>query len=39
VPNLIHSTGTPAGIAEILGDVIEATIEKIGTLKNYVVGY
>jgi hypothetical protein len=31
---------TKAGIAEIFpGDVIEATIEKIGTLRNYVVGY
>lgn len=36
-PGDIISTGTPAGIAPIHpGDIIEATVEKIGTLRNYV---
>jgi len=36
-PGDIISTGTPEGIAPILpGDIIEATVEKIGTLTNYV---
>ena len=34
----IIATGTPGGVGPILpGDVIEATIEKIGTLKNQVI--
>lgn len=37
-PDDIIATGTPAGIGPIIpGDQIEATIEKIGTLKNRVV--
>jgi 5-oxopent-3-ene-1,2,5-tricarboxylate decarboxylase/2-hydroxyhepta-2,4-diene-1,7-dioate isomerase len=36
-PGDIISTGTPEGIAPIQpGDVVEATVEKIGTLTNYV---
>lgn len=36
-PGDIISTGTPEGIAPIKpGDVVEATIERIGTLTNYV---
>ncbi len=36
-PGDIISTGTPQGIAPIKpGDVMEATVEKIGTLRNYV---
>jgi 2-keto-4-pentenoate hydratase/2-oxohepta-3-ene-1,7-dioic acid hydratase in catechol pathway len=36
-PGDIISTGTPEGIAPIQpGDIIEATVEKIGTLTNYV---
>jgi 5-oxopent-3-ene-1,2,5-tricarboxylate decarboxylase/2-hydroxyhepta-2,4-diene-1,7-dioate isomerase len=36
-PGDIISTGTPEGIAPIQpGDVIEATVERIGTLTNYV---
>lgn len=36
-PGDIISTGTPSGIAPIHpGDIIEATVEKIGTLRNYV---
>ena len=36
-PGDIISTGTPEGIAPIQpGDVLEATVEKIGTLVNYV---
>ncbi len=36
-PGDIISTGTPEGIAPIYpGDIIEATVEKIGTLVNYV---
>ncbi|MBD3184018.1 hypothetical protein GF312_17170 [Candidatus Poribacteria bacterium] len=36
-PGDIISTGTPEGIAPIQpGDVMEATVEKIGTLVNYV---
>jgi len=39
-PCSIISTGTPEGIAPIHpGDVIEATVEKIGTLRNYVEEY
>lgn len=37
-PGDIVSTGTPEGIAPIHpGDVVEATVEKIGTLRNKVV--
>ena len=37
-PGDIIATGTPSGISPVLpGDVIEATIEKIGTLTNKVV--
>ena len=36
-PGDIISTGTPEGIAPIQpGDVVEATVERIGTLTNYV---
>jgi 5-oxopent-3-ene-1,2,5-tricarboxylate decarboxylase/2-hydroxyhepta-2,4-diene-1,7-dioate isomerase len=36
-PGDIISTGTPEGIAPIHpGDIMEATVEKIGTLRNYV---
>ena len=36
-PGDIISTGTPEGIAPVQpGDVVEATVEKIGTLTNYV---
>jgi 2-keto-4-pentenoate hydratase/2-oxohepta-3-ene-1,7-dioic acid hydratase in catechol pathway len=36
-PGDIISTGTPSGIAPIHpGDIVEATVEKIGTLRNYV---
>jgi 2-keto-4-pentenoate hydratase/2-oxohepta-3-ene-1,7-dioic acid hydratase in catechol pathway len=36
-PGDIISTGTPEGIAPIQpGDVVEATVEKVGTLKNFV---
>ncbi|MGQ9607717.1 MAG: fumarylacetoacetate hydrolase family protein [bacterium] len=36
-PGDIISTGTPEGIAPIYpGDIIEATVERIGTLVNYV---
>ena len=36
-PGDIISTGTPEGVAPIQpGDVVEATVEKIGTLANYV---
>lgn len=39
-PGSIISTGTPEGIAPIYpGDIIEATVEKIGTLKNPVAAY
>ena len=38
-PGDIISTGTPEGIAPILpGDVVEAIVDKIGTLTNRVVG-
>ena len=38
-PGDVVSTGTPAGVGEIFpGDVVEATIEPIGTLMNPVVG-
>ncbi|HGE71825.1 TPA: FAA hydrolase family protein [Candidatus Poribacteria bacterium] len=37
MPGDVISTGTPEGIAPILpGDIVEATVEKIGTLTNYV---
>jgi len=37
-PGDIIATGTPSGISPVLpGDLIEATIEKIGTLTNKVV--
>jgi len=37
-PGDIIATGTPAGIGPVLpGDIIEATIEKIGTLTNKVI--
>lgn len=37
-PGDIVATGTPSGIGPVLpGDLIEATIEKIGTLKNEVI--
>ena len=37
-PGDIIATGTPAGIGPVVpGDIIEATIEKIGTLSNNVV--
>ena len=37
LPGDIISTGTPSGIGSMkAGDVVEVTIEKIGTLKNYV---
>ena len=37
-PGDIVATGTPAGIGPVLpGDIIEATIEKIGTLTNKVI--
>jgi 5-oxopent-3-ene-1,2,5-tricarboxylate decarboxylase/2-hydroxyhepta-2,4-diene-1,7-dioate isomerase len=36
-PGDIISTGTPEGIAPIVpGDIVEATVERIGTLTNYV---
>ena len=38
VPGDVIATGTPSGIGKMRpGDVIEIKIEKIGTLKNYVV--
>ena len=37
-PGDIVATGTPSGIGPVQpGDIIEATIEKIGTLTNEVV--
>jgi 2-keto-4-pentenoate hydratase/2-oxohepta-3-ene-1,7-dioic acid hydratase in catechol pathway len=37
-PGDIIATGTPSGIGPVVpGDIIEATIEKIGTLTNKVV--
>jgi len=37
LPGDIISTGTPSGIGQINpGDVVEVTIDKIGTLRNYV---
>jgi 2-keto-4-pentenoate hydratase/2-oxohepta-3-ene-1,7-dioic acid hydratase in catechol pathway len=37
-PGDIVATGTPSGISPIIpGDLVEATIEKIGTLTNKVV--
>ncbi len=37
-PGDIVATGTPSGVGPIMpGDLIEATVEKIGTLKNKVV--
>jgi len=37
-PGDIIATGTPSGIGPMKpGDIIEATIEKIGTLKNKVI--
>jgi 2-keto-4-pentenoate hydratase/2-oxohepta-3-ene-1,7-dioic acid hydratase in catechol pathway len=39
-PGSVISTGTPEGIAPIHpGDVVEATVEGIGTLRNYVEEY
>ena len=36
-PGDIISTGTPDGIGPIQpGDVVEATVDKVGTLTNYV---
>jgi len=38
LPGDIIATGTPAGIGRMKpGDVVEVTIEKIGTLRNFVV--
>jgi 2-keto-4-pentenoate hydratase/2-oxohepta-3-ene-1,7-dioic acid hydratase in catechol pathway len=38
MPGDIIATGTPSGIGSMNpGDVVEVTIEKIGTLRNYVV--
>jgi len=40
LPGDIISTGTPSGIGRMNhGDVVEVSIEKIGTLRNYVVGH
>ncbi len=37
-PGDIVSTGTPSGVGPILpGDILEATIENIGTLTNKVI--
>jgi len=37
-PGDIVATGTPSGISPVVpGDIIEATIEKIGTLTNNVI--
>jgi len=39
LPGDIISTGTPSGIGPMNpGDVVEVTIDKIGTLRNFVVG-
>jgi 2-keto-4-pentenoate hydratase/2-oxohepta-3-ene-1,7-dioic acid hydratase in catechol pathway len=38
LPGDVIATGTPAGIGPMQpGDIVEVTIEKIGTLRNYVV--
>jgi 2-keto-4-pentenoate hydratase/2-oxohepta-3-ene-1,7-dioic acid hydratase in catechol pathway len=38
LPGDVIATGTPSGIGRMnLGDVVEVRIEKIGTLRNYVV--
>ena len=35
----VNATGTPSGIDRMNpGDVVEVSIEKIGTLRNFVVG-
>jgi len=40
LPGDVIATGTPSGIGKMKpGDVIEIKIEKIGTLKNYVVNH
>jgi 2-keto-4-pentenoate hydratase/2-oxohepta-3-ene-1,7-dioic acid hydratase in catechol pathway len=40
LPGDIIATGTPAGIGRMKpGDVVEVKIEKIGTLRNYIVSY
>ena len=37
-PGDIIATGTPGGIGSVVpGDIIEATIEKVGTLSNKVI--
>lgn len=39
LPGDVIATGTPSGIGQMEhGDVVEVKIEKIGTLKNFVVG-
>lgn len=39
LPGDVIATGTPSGIDRVNpGDVVEVTIEKIGTLRNFVVG-
>ncbi|MFC1533837.1 fumarylacetoacetate hydrolase family protein [Thermodesulfobacteriota bacterium] len=39
LPGDVIATGTPAGVGQMNpGDVVEVKIEKIGTLKNYLVG-
>jgi len=36
-PGDVIATGTPAGVGPMVsGDVVEVTVEKIGTLKNYI---
>jgi 2-keto-4-pentenoate hydratase/2-oxohepta-3-ene-1,7-dioic acid hydratase in catechol pathway len=40
LPGDIIATGTPSGIGPMSpGDVVEVRIDKIGTLRNFVVGH
>jgi 2-keto-4-pentenoate hydratase/2-oxohepta-3-ene-1,7-dioic acid hydratase in catechol pathway len=40
LPGDLIATGTPAGVGHMKpGDVVEVKIEKIGTLRNFVVGH